>query len=284
MRRKLRRHFAFLMAVLMMLSLMGVQVLAEGVQVEAVQTTEGTDCTVLPEETDAEETSQSEMQKPDAKESPPESGVVTEEGKSTDSEKISVALKDEILTKGSLTADVSGTTESDQIAYQWQVSENGQWKDIEDTATVDSRKQSYEVARDGAQKTFRVKVTVNEAVTVYSSEYKVNYYDKLQNGSFETPKVSDAGTLTYKNINGKKQPYIQRTVEGKSVSCYVKLSQREQVLAEFEERGKLSEEKKRLLAYVDGLQNILKRNPYLNAGVGCGYQDFKDFACGRQFL
>lgn len=203
-----------------MLSLMGVQVLAEGVQVEAVQTTEGTDCTVLPEETDAEETSRSEMQKPDAKESPPESGAVTEEGKSTDSEKISVALKDEILTKGSLTADVSGTTESDQIAYQWQVSENGQWKDIEDTATVDSRKQSYEVARDGAQKTFRVKVTVNEAVTVYSSEYKVNYYDKLQNGSFETPKVSDAGTLTYKNAhfiqvaNGMNNLYWKTTAKG----------------------------------------------------------------------
>lgn len=220
MRRKLRRHFAFLMAVLMMLSLMGVQVLAEGVQVEAVQTTEGTDCTVLPEETDAEETSRSEMQKPDAKESPPESGIVTEEGKSTDSEKISVALKDEILTKGSLTADVSGTTESDQIAYQWQVSENGQWKDIEDTATVDSRKQSYEVARDGAQKTFRVKVTVNETVTVYSSEYKVNYYDKLQNGSFETPKVSDAVTLTYKNAhfiqvaNGTNDLYWKTTAKG----------------------------------------------------------------------
>ena len=220
MRRKLRRHFAFLMAVLMMLSLMGVQVLAEGVQVEAVQTTEGTDCTVLPEETDAEETSRSEMQKPGAKESPPESGVVTGEGKSTDSEKISVALKDEILTKGSLTAEVSGTTESDQIAYQWQVSEKGQWKDIEDTATVDSRKQSYEVARDGAQKTFRVKVTVNEAVTVYSSEYKVNYYDKLQNGSFETPKVSDAATLTYKNAhfiqvaNGTNDLYWKTTAKG----------------------------------------------------------------------
>ena len=220
MRRKLRRHFAFLMAVLMMLSLMGVQVLAEGVQVEAVQTTEGTDCTVLPEETDAEETSRSEMQKPGAKESPPESGVVTEEGKSTDSEKISVVLKDEILTKGSLTAEVSGTTESDQIAYQWQVSEKGQWKDIEDTATVDSRKQSYEVARDGAQKTFRVKVTVNEAVTVYSSEYKVNYYDKLQNGSFETPKVSDAGTLTYKDAhfiqvaNGTNNLYWKTTAKG----------------------------------------------------------------------
>ena len=220
MRRKLRRHFAFLMALLMMLSLMGVQVLAEGVQVEAVQTTEETDSTVIPEETDAEETSQSEMQKPDAKESPPESEAVTEEGKSTDSEKVSVVLKDEILTKGSLTADVSGTTESDQIAYQWQVSENGQWKDIEDTATVDSRKQSYEVARDGAQKTFRVKVTVNEAVTVYSSEYKVNYYDKLQNGSFETPKVSDAGTLTYNNAhfiqvaNGTNSLYWKTTAKG----------------------------------------------------------------------
>lgn len=230
MRRKLRRHFAFLMAVLMMLSLMGVQVLAEGVQVEAVQTTEGTDCTVLPEETDAEETSRSEMQKPDAKESPPESGIVTEEGKSTDSEKISVALKDEILTKGSLTADVSGTTESDQIAYQWQVSENGQWKDIEDTATVDSRKQSYEVARDGAQKTFRVKVTVNETVTVYSSEYKVNYYDKLQNGSFETPKVSDAGTLTYKNAhfiqvaNGTNDLYWKTTAKG---ACFGSGTQRD---------------------------------------------------------
>ena len=30
------------------------------------------------------------------------------------------------------------------------------------------------------------------------------------------------GTLTYKTINGKKQPYIQRTVEGKSVSYYIK--------------------------------------------------------------
>ena len=73
------------------------------------------------------------------------------------------------------------------------------------------------------------------------------------------------GTLTYKKINGKEQPYIQRTVEGKSVSCYVKLSQREQVLAEFEERGKLSEEKKHLTAYAEGLKDILKHNPYLSA-------------------
>ena len=31
------------------------------------------------------------------------------------------------------------------------------------------------------------------------------------------------GTLTYKTINGKKQPYIQKSVDGKVTSTYVKL-------------------------------------------------------------
>ena len=38
------------------------------------------------------------------------------------------------------------------------------------------------------------------------------------------------GTLTYKTINGKKQPYIQRTIQGKSQSVYVKLEGREKIL------------------------------------------------------
>lgn len=80
------------------------------------------------------------------------------------------------------------------------------------------------------------------------------------------------GTLTYKTINGKKQPYVQRSIDGRSVSFYVKMSECEQVLMEFEER-------KHLIAYWDGLAAILKRNPYLDARVGCGYQDFRDFAC-----
>lgn len=29
------------------------------------------------------------------------------------------------------------------------------------------------------------------------------------------------GTLTYKKINGKEQPYIQRTIDGKSVSLFM---------------------------------------------------------------
>ena len=91
------------------------------------------------------------------------------------------------------------------------------------------------------------------------------------------------GTLTYKKINGKEQPYIQRTVDGKSVSYYVKVSEREQVLLEFEERTALLEEKKHLISYIEGLKDILKRNPYLSAKVGLGYQDFGDFTCGQQF-
>ena len=258
MRRKMRKPLAFLMAVLMMLSLMGVQVLAEDAQTAAEQSITAADT--------AEGTSESEVQKADAEEPPPQSEATTEgEGLSTEVEKqestkeeqkntqedgqkeqsetataeqkvqeesevtasdpvtyaaVSVRIKDEILTLGSLTAEVSGTTTEDQIAYQWQVYENGQWKDIEDTATVDSQKQSYEVARDGAQKTFRVKVTVNGATTVYSSSFKVNYYDKLQNGSFETPDVAESGTLTYNNAhfiqvaNGTSGLYWKTTAKG----------------------------------------------------------------------
>ena len=84
------------------------------------------------------------------------------------------------------------------------------------------------------------------------------------------------GTLTYKTINGKKQPYIQRTIEGKSVSYYVRMSEREQILLEFEERSRLLEEKKRLTAYRESLAAILKDNPYLGENVGVGYQYFTE--------
>ena len=102
---------------------------------------------------------------------------------------------------------------------------------------------------------------------------------EIDNRLQELPK----GTLTYKKINGKSQPYVQRTVEGKSVSYYVKLSEREQVFLEFQERTELLEEREHLLAYVESLKKILSRNPYLDANVGLGYQNFLDFVCGKQF-
>ena len=51
----------------------------------------------------------------------------------------------------------------------------------------------------------------------------------------------------------------------------------------YEERKQLIEEKQRLSAYLNGLKSILKRNPYLDAKVGLGYDNFLDFTCGRQF-
>ena len=91
------------------------------------------------------------------------------------------------------------------------------------------------------------------------------------------------GTLTYKTINGKKQPYVQRTIDGKSVSYYVRMSSREQILLEFEERSRLQEERQHLVRYIEGLAEILQRNPYMGARMGIGYQKFTEFACGRQF-
>lgn len=97
MRRKLRRHFAFLMAVLMMLSLMGFRYWQKVYKLRLYKPQRnrlyrapgrnrcGRDFPIRNAETKCKRIS-------------PE-WVVTEEGKSTDSEKISVALKDEILTK-----------------------------------------------------------------------------------------------------------------------------------------------------------------------------------------
>lgn len=84
------------------------------------------------------------------------------------------------------------------------------------------------------------------------------------------------GTLTYKKINGKAQPYIQRTIDGKSVSYYVKTSERDKILLEFDERNSLLEEKKRLQAYADSLKNILADNPFLDRQAGIGWQSFSD--------
>lgn len=80
------------------------------------------------------------------------------------------------------------------------------------------------------------------------------------------------GTLTYKNIKGKRQPYLQRTENGKSVSVFIKVSERERILAEIEERRNLQDELARLTAYCDRIADILSDNPYLAHTPGIGYQ------------
>lgn len=108
-----------------------------------------------------------------------------------------VTIRDDIMTSGSLTAVIDGNVGEESLEYQWYVLEGGAWSAIEDTDTVDSKEASYYVARDGAQKTYRVEVTDGNGTTITSNSFKVNYYDALQNGSFETPVVSEGDYLNY---------------------------------------------------------------------------------------
>ena len=74
-----------------------------------------------------------------------------------------------------------------------------------------------------------------------------------------------AGTLTYKNIRGKRQPYLQWTENGRSRSMYIRLQDREAVFAALEERKKLQKE----LADLEAASPSLDR--YIKPGHGISY-------------
>lgn len=95
---------------------------------------------------------------------------------------------------------------------------------------------------------------------------------EIENRLAELP----TGTLTYKTIKGKKQPYLQRTVNGKSISYYIKLENRKEILMEIEERNALADELSRLKKYEQRMMEILSRQPRMKAKYGIGYQDFND--------
>ena len=54
------------------------------------------------------------------------------------------------------------------------------------------------------------------------------------------------GSINIKKINGKEQPYLQWTENGKSKSKYIKKNEREQILAGVERRKQLQEELREL--------------------------------------
>ena len=56
------------------------------------------------------------------------------------------------------------------------------------------------------------------------------------------------GNVTYKKINGKEQPYLQWTENGKSKSKYIKVAERETVISQVALRRQLQEELKTLKA------------------------------------
>lgn len=85
------------------------------------------------------------------------------------------------------------------------------------------------------------------------------------------------GTLTYKKIRGKEQPYLQRTEKGKSKSAYIKIGEREEILELLEKRNLLQNQLKRLKAYGEKYLDILQKNPFIKRDGGIGYQHFDRF-------
>ena len=55
-----------------------------------------------------------------------------------------------------------------------------------------------------------------------------------------------AGYLVYKNIKGKAQPYLQRMENGRTVSKYIKIAEREEILRKMVLKKTLQEELKKL--------------------------------------
>ena len=54
------------------------------------------------------------------------------------------------------------------------------------------------------------------------------------------------GSINIKKINGKEQPYLQWTENGKSKSKYIKIKEREEIFAGVERRKQLQEELREL--------------------------------------
>ena len=54
------------------------------------------------------------------------------------------------------------------------------------------------------------------------------------------------GSITYKTIHGKRQPYLQWTENGKTRSKYIKIAERETVMEQVSLRRSLQEELKNL--------------------------------------
>lgn len=71
---------------------------------------------------------------------------------------------------------------------------------------------------------------------------KQNRIEMIQHKLAQLP----PGNLVYKLIKGKKQPYLQWTENGKTISKYVKISERDAVLAQMEQKKQLQQELKQL--------------------------------------
>ena len=90
------------------------------------------------------------------------------------------------------------------------------------------------------------------------------------------------GTLIYKTIKGKKQPYLQWTENGKSYSRYIKVEGREELLIQIEEaaqiKSRLHDLEQRLRAYAEQINTS-----YMQGEPAIGAQRFEDVVSSKSF-
>lgn len=95
------------------------------------------------------------------------------------------------------------------------------------------------------------------------------------------------GKLSYKTIKGKKQPYLQWSENGKTISKYVKTNEREQVFQKLEQRENLLNELSMLKATPEGEKfpssdTVFKTNVIYGQALDeliCGVKDYKKRDC-----
>ncbi|HIW43395.1 MAG TPA: Cna B-type domain-containing protein, partial [Candidatus Mediterraneibacter vanvlietii] len=120
-----------------------------------------------------------------------------------------VTISDNIMDEGVLQAEYSGTG-----SYKWLRSDdqNGNYEEVskvyfEDGTSNISEDGSalYPALDKGARKWYKVQIIDGEKILAESQPIQVEYFDSLQNGSFETPVVPERCTY-YENGREKKGP------------------------------------------------------------------------------
>lgn len=139
-------------------------------------------------------------------------------------EKISgLYIEDDIVKTGALIAKYmtnTGTTEPKINSYEWYRSDSkeGEYAKVEKvnyqaSATdiksnlSDNCSQLYPAYDEGARKWYKVKAILDGGTSIESKPFQVNYYNQLQNGSFENPE----GNYQWSNADYKAEGVWQTT-------------------------------------------------------------------------
>lgn len=84
------------------------------------------------------------------------------------------------------------------------------------------------------------------------------------------------GNIIYKTINGKRQPYLHWTENGRQKTLFVKVKDRETMFLQIERRDFLARKLQYLQSYSLEVAELLSENPTLNRKPPVGYQYFEE--------